>query len=72
MDSDRADPVGVVWSGSILIAPILANTNNLFQVCEVDCHIGPNKDSLCTYNCIFFSFPNDLIISSGCSKLPPH
>ena len=54
MDSDRAAPAGVVWSGSILFAPILANTNNLFQVCEVDCHIGPDKDSLCTYNCIYF------------------
>ena len=44
-DPDRAAPAGVVWSGFILFAPILANTKNLFQVCAVDCHIGPDKDS---------------------------
>ena len=44
----------LVWSGSILFTPILANTKNPFQVCAVDCHIGLDKDGLCTYNCIYF------------------
>ena len=62
MDPDRTAPAGVAWSGSILFAPILANTKNLLEVCEVDCHIGPDKDGLCTYN------PNDLNMCFGCSK----